>query len=112
VSSSDCASSSDLANTEVAIERPWVVYLLRCAGGRLYAGITNDLASRYEAHASGRGARFTRAFPPEGIVLARELGSRSDALKAEFALKKRARSSKVAYLRGLGRAVAPDPGLA
>jgi putative endonuclease len=81
---------------------PWVLYLLECAGGRLYAGITNDLAARYDAHCDGRGARFTRAFPPERIVAACELPSRSAALKAEYALKQQPRHAKVAFLAACG----------
>jgi len=81
---------------------PWVLYLLECAGGRLYAGITNDLVARYEAHCDGRGARFTRAFPPERIVAACELPSRSAALKAEYALKQQPREAKLRFLAGCG----------
>jgi putative endonuclease len=81
---------------------PWVLYLLECAGGRLYAGITNDLAARYAAHCEGRGARFTRAFPPERIAAACELPSRSAALKAEYALKQQPRDAKLRFLAACG----------
>ena len=84
---------------------PWVLYLLECAGGRLYAGITNDLASRYQAHCDGRGARFTRAFPPARIVAACELPSRSAALKAEYALKQQPREAKLRFLASCGTPV-------
>lgn len=88
--------------------RPWVLYLLGCAGDRLYAGITNDLAARYKAHRAGRGARFTRAFPPVRIVAAVVLPSRSAALKAEHALKRQARPAKLRFLAGCGAPVAVD----
>ena len=39
----------------------WVLYLLECRGGTLYAGITTDLERRFAEHASGRGARYTRS---------------------------------------------------
>ena len=32
------------------------VYMVRCAGGQLYTGWTNDPASRLHAHKSGKGA--------------------------------------------------------
>ena len=86
--------------------RPWVLYLLECAGERLYAGITNDLAARYAAHRAGRGARFTKAFPPRRIIAACELGSRSRALKAEYALKQQPRAGKLAFLAACGPPVA------
>jgi putative endonuclease len=42
----------------------WCVYLLRCGDGSLYAGITNDLQKRLQAHRSGKGARYTRGRGP------------------------------------------------
>ena len=90
--------------TDVA--QPWVLYLLECAGERLYAGITNDLAARFAAHRAGRGARFTKAFPPLRIVAACELASRSLALKAEYALKQQPRAAKRAFLAACGTPVA------
>ena len=83
-------------------DEPWVLYVLECVGARLYAGITNDLAARYAAHCAGRGARFTRAFPPLRIVAAAQLPSRSAALKAEYALKRRPRADKLAFLAACG----------
>jgi putative endonuclease len=88
-----------------APQRPWVLYLVECAGDRLYAGITNDLAARFAAHRAGRGARFTKAFPPLRIVAACELPSRSHALKAEHALKRRPRADKLRYLASCGAPV-------
>ena len=38
---------------------PWYLYLLECRRGT-YVGITNNLAKRYQAHATGKGARYTR----------------------------------------------------
>jgi putative endonuclease len=93
--------------TEVEPE-PWVLYLLECAGERLYAGITNDLAARFAAHCNGRGARFTKAFAPLRVVAACELPSRSHALKAEHALKRRPRAAKLAFLAGCGTPLAPS----
>ena len=92
-------ASSD--STDAAAS-PWVLYLIECAGDRLYAGITNDLAARFQAHCDGRGARFTRAFPPLRIVAASSLPSRSAALKAEYALKRQPRADKLRYLASCG----------
>ncbi len=84
----------------------WVLYLLECSGERLYAGITNDLPARFAAHCAGKGARFTRAFPPLRIVAASRLASRSLALKAEYALKRRPRADKLAFLAACGTPLA------
>ena len=48
----------------------WYVYLIECRGGRLYTGITPDLAARFEAHRAGKGALFTRLNPPERMLAA------------------------------------------
>ena len=88
--------------TAQAPDSPWVLYLLECAGERLYAGITNDLATRFATHCAGRGARFTKAFPPVRVVAASELPSRSQALKAEHALKQRRRADKLRWLANCG----------
>lgn len=97
---------ADLVTDATAIDESWVLYLLECRGERLYAGITNDLASRFAAHCAGKGARFTRAFPPLRIVAAARLPSRSLALKAEYALKRQRRAAKLAFLVACGAAVA------
>jgi putative endonuclease len=82
--------------------KAWVLYLLECAGERLYAGITNDLPARIRAHRDGRGARFTRSFPPVRIVAACTLPTRSAALKAEYALKRQPRLMKLRFLVACG----------
>lgn len=41
-------------------EKRYWVYILRCADGTLYTGITNDVPRRLAAHNSGRGAKYTR----------------------------------------------------
>jgi len=88
-------------------DEPWVLYLLECAGERLYAGITNNLAARFAAHRAGRGARFTKAFAPLRVVAASQLPSRSAALKAEHALKRQPRAGKLAFLAACGTPLAP-----
>jgi putative endonuclease len=75
----------------------WYVYMLECAGDRLYTGITPDVAQRFGKHCSGRGAAFTRINPPRRILAAAACDSRSAALKAESALKKLKRPAKLAW---------------
>lgn len=77
----------------------WWLYLLVCRDGRTYAGITTDVAARFAAHSSGKGAKFTRSNPPVGVLGARAFASKSEALKAEAALKKLDRKAKLAWAR-------------
>ena len=73
------------------------VYMLRCAGDRLYTGWTDDPAARLHAHKTGAGgAKFTRAFAPAGFAYLEQLPDKSAALKREAALKKLSKPGKEA----------------
>jgi putative endonuclease len=90
------------------------VYILRCAGDRLYTGVTNDPERRFSEHCgTARGARFTRAFRPEAIAALWETDSRSNAQKLEAQIKRLPRAKKERLIAedafGLfGGAVDPD----
>ncbi|MEM7650821.1 MAG: GIY-YIG nuclease family protein [Pseudomonadota bacterium] len=73
----------------------WVVYILKCGDGSLYTGITNDLASRIEAHESGQGAKYTKGRGPFEIVYQEPCENRSAASKRETAIKKLSRAEKL-----------------
>lgn len=77
----------------------WFVYMLECAGGRIYTGISPDVLARFEKHRAGRGGAFTRSFRPRRILAARRCRTRSAALKAEHALKQLERPAKRAWAR-------------
>lgn len=72
----------------------WHLYILRCADGTLYTGITTDVDKRFEAHASGKGAKYTRGRGPLEIVYREECGDHSSALKRELEIKKLSRPEK------------------
>ena len=76
----------------------WQVYLLRCGDGTLYTGATNDLDRRLARHASGRGARYTRARLPVELVHAERARGRSAALRREAAIKRLDRRAKLALI--------------
>jgi putative endonuclease len=65
----------------------WFVYLIECMDGSIYTGIATDVARRYEEHASGRGARYTRAKPPRRLLGAFPHPDRAAALRAEHAIR-------------------------
>lgn len=85
----------------------WCLYLIECANGAWYAGITNHLRQRYEAHADGRGARYTRANPPRQLIGWRAFPDRSSASRAEAAIKRLPRERKATYLQQAGMEAAP-----
>jgi putative endonuclease len=86
------------------------VYFLRCRDGSLYAGSTNDLARRLEAHGRGKGARYTRSRLPVVLAWTARAKDRSAALRREAALKRLSRTEKLALVAGRGpRRPGPAP---
>jgi putative endonuclease len=79
--------------------RCWWLYLLVCRDGRTYAGIATDVAARFAAHSSGKGAKFTRSNPPVRVLGVQVFPSKSEALKAEAALKKLDRTARLSWAR-------------
>lgn len=76
----------------------WCLYLLECRNGAYYAGITNDLEARYQAHCCGKGARFTRANPPIRILASYNFPDRASASRAEWAIKQLPRDQKLSFM--------------
>ncbi len=75
---------------------PAYVYMVRCGGGRLYTGWTDDPAARLHAHKSGTGAKATRAFGALGLAYLEPCADKSAALRREAALKKLPKAGKEA----------------
>lgn len=72
----------------------WKLYILRCADGTLYTGITTDVEKRLEAHRNGKGAKYTRGRSPLELVYREDCGDHSAALKREIEIKKLTREEK------------------
>jgi putative endonuclease len=75
---------------------PWFVYILRCADGSLYTGISNDVARRVDVHNRGLGARYTRGRLPVVLAWSEAVGSRAEASRREIAVKRLSREAKLA----------------
>jgi putative endonuclease len=82
------------------VSQTWFVYLLRCADGTLYAGVSTDVARRVGEHNAGAplGARYTRARRPVVVVYVETAASRSEALRRERAIKAMTRVGKLALI--------------
>jgi len=78
---------------------PWFVYILRCADGSLYTGITTDVSRRCQQHNAGTASRYTRCRLPVKIVYQESKPDRSSALKREAAIKTMTRKAKLAMIR-------------
>lgn len=81
---------------------PWYLYLLRLANGHLYTGITTDVARRFAEHAAGapKGAKCLRGRGPLQLVHSQPVGSRVEALRAEWAVKRLPRHRKEQLVEG------------
>lgn len=74
----------------------WFCYLLECADGTLYTGISNDLDKRLAAHNGGSASKYTRSRLPVKMVYAEPHADRASASRREAALKKMSRAAKLA----------------
>jgi len=72
----------------------WYVYLLECRDGSVYTGIATNVERRYAQHATGKGARYTRAHPPLRLLGRFEYPDRAAASRAEYAIKQLAPAAK------------------
>ncbi|HEY8910488.1 MAG TPA: GIY-YIG nuclease family protein [Desulfosporosinus sp.] len=74
------------------------VYLALCGNNTIYTGATTDLLRREREHnggaSGGNKAKYTAAHRPVSLVQAWEVGTWSDALRLEYAIKQCARTEK------------------
>jgi putative endonuclease len=73
----------------------WSLYLLRCADGSIYTGITTDVTRRLDEHQSGsRGSKYLRSRRPVQLLYQRRIGTRSLASRLEYQVRNLARKCK------------------
>ena len=96
-SAPESASDTDSIPANTAT---WLVYLLECADGTLYCGVTNNMDRRLSQH-NGQipgGARYTRGRRPVLLLANRACGDKSEALRLEKAVKSRPKTHKLQFL--------------
>jgi len=76
----------------------WFTYLLRCADGKIYTGVTNDLQKRMAAHNKGEASKFTRVRLPVILLAVSRAMTKEDAFRLEYAIKHLPREKKVQAL--------------
>ena len=76
----------------------WHLYILECADGSLYTGITLDVEKRLAAHQSGKGSKYLRSRPPSRLVYREIFTAKSPALKREIEIKNWRRRQKLALI--------------
>lgn len=76
----------------------WTVYVLRCADGTLYTGVTTDLERRLSQHNAGTASACTRVRRPVALAWKKTRFTRSAALRREAAIKRLPRREKLAFI--------------
>jgi putative endonuclease len=75
----------------------WFVYLVRCADGSFYTGVTTDLPRRLRQHNGeiAGGAGYTRGRRPVCLVWSEACVDRSHAQRREYVVRRIPRSTKL-----------------
>ena len=77
----------------------YYVYLLECADGSIYTGVTTDVIRRFKEHTEGKGGHYTRARKAVKLLYSEEAGGRGSAQKREAEIKGWGRDRKLALVR-------------
>ena len=72
----------------------WSVYIVRCGDDSLYTGIAIDVDRRIKEHQNGKGSRYLRGRGTLQLVFQMEIGTRSQASKIEYRIKKLSKARK------------------
>jgi len=78
------------------VKSNWKVYIVECADGTYYTGITTDTERRLLEHNySFKSAKYTRSRRPVKLVYEEDSQNRSTASKREYEIKKMKRKDKI-----------------
>ena len=78
----------------------WYVYIVECADGSLYTGITTDVNRRLLEHNySFKSAKYTRSRRPVRLVCSKPAANRSEASKEEYRIKRLKRKQKIELIQ-------------
>ena len=80
----------------------WFLYVLECADGTYYTGITTNVHRRLHEHNfTKKGAKYTKSRRPSRVIFCQEYSSRSSAAKAEYRFRKLSRKDKSKIIQGI-----------
>ena len=78
----------------------WFVYMVRCADGSLYTGISTDVKRRvYEHNNTRRGAKYTRSRRPVYLAYSRRCRDKAEALVSEHGFKRMSKAEKEEFIK-------------
>lgn len=76
------------------MEKKYYTYVILTQDNTLYCGYTDDVEKRFEAHLSGKGAKYTRMHKPLEIVYQACFDTKIEAQHEERRIKKMTRERK------------------
>jgi putative endonuclease len=77
------------------VNKPWHLYILRCADDTFYTGITTNVKRRFAEHCeSPKGAKYTHSHRPVQIAFRKRIGTMGDALRMERLVKHLSKEQK------------------
>lgn len=76
----------------------WWVYVVRCADGSLYTGVTTDVPRRVQQHNAGTASKYTRPRRPVELAYREKTASHGAALRREAGIKRLTRKAKEALV--------------
>ena len=79
----------------------WFLYILKCADGTFYTGVTKDMKRRLKMHNAGKASRYTRTRRPVECLYQEFCGSRAQALVRECEVKSFPRKKKEELIAGV-----------
>lgn len=79
--------------------KAWFCYILKCADGSLYTGVTTEPQRRARQHNDGAGAKYTRGRRPVKMVYCEPAPSRAEALRREHEIRIQPRARKLMLIR-------------
>jgi putative endonuclease len=79
----------------------WWLYLILCGDTSIYTGIAVDVSRRLAEHRAGapRGARYLRGRGPLRLLAAVPVGTRAQASRAEYWIKRCSAEQKRTFAR-------------
>lgn len=77
------------------MQQTWYVYLLQTENDKIYTGISPDVNARFDKHALGKGALFTKLNKPLKVLAFKAFSSKREAAMVEIQIKKIPKASKL-----------------
>ena len=81
------------------MKKKYFTYILLTEDNTLYCGYTDDVERRFQAHVSGKGAKYTRAHKPIKVIYTASFDTKSEAMKEECKIKSLTHAEKLKFIK-------------